>query len=428
MNKLFKRIIIGNQKKIEKDCFIWNTVAGGINAAEAVLLIMIITRTNGVAAAGVLSIAFALGNLLMTIGKFGVRNFQVTDVKKDYSFNAYYTLRIITSAAMALISIIYVFIKYFENEYTKEKCIVVLGICFIYVIEAFEDVYLGNIQLDGRLDIASKIFIIRWLFIMATFTVVAIVKRNLLLAVIISLIVSLLCEIYLIISTVSIFNYKKGQIETKNIYELIKQCFTLFLAAFLIYYITNAPKYAIDKYLSEEIQAYFGYISMPVFVVELLNCFLYQPQMVDLANNWNESLYKEFNKRTVRQYIIIIFLTFLCVIGAYLLGIPVLSMIYGVNLDSYRMELVVLMFSGGALAFVGYTSVLLTIMRKQKLLLYNMLFVTILALVGFGKIVIEKGMMGAVIYYLLLMCVLAILNYCCTIIVEHKCISLNYKK
>ena len=159
---------------------------------------------------------------------------------------------------------------------------------------------------------------------------------------------------------------------------------------------------------------------MPVFIVELLYCFLYQPQMLELANVWNDNNFRVFNKRVVRQYAVIIGLTVFCVLGAFLLGIPVLSFIYGVELEKFRTDLVLLMIAGGALAFVGYTSVLLTIMRRQQLLLYNMLIVTLMAILGFGKIVIAQGMRGAVKYYMVIMFLLALLNFCCTMIVEYK--------
>lgn len=420
ISKFVIRLLKGNEKNISGDCFLWNTIAGGINAAEAVVLMMVITRTNGLEAAGILSIAFAVGNLLMTIGKFGVRNYQVTDVKKEYSFNSYYTLRIVTVLVMVLISGGYVFLKLICGDYSLEKTLIVLGICFIYAIESFEDVFLGYYQEEGRLDIASKIFIIRWVGIMIVFSVIAIIKKDLLLAVGLSVIVSLLCDIYLISITEKSFSMPKIKIERLQLYTLIKQCFSLFLVAFLTYYVTNSPKYAIDRYLSEEIQAYYGYISMPVFVVELLNCFLYQPQLVNLANDWRDDRYEKFNKRVCRQYVIILGLTLICAIGAYVLGIPILSVIYGVQLDKYRNELLILMIAGGALAFVGYTSVLLTIMRKQQLLLYNMIVITALAIIGFGRIVQRTGMMGGVKYYLFLMILLAILNYCCTIVVERR--------
>ncbi len=58
----------------EADGYLWNVAAGLVNAGEAVVLSMVVTHTTGLEDAGILSIAFAVGNLMMTVGKFGVRS------------------------------------------------------------------------------------------------------------------------------------------------------------------------------------------------------------------------------------------------------------------------------------------------------------------------------------------------------------------
>ena len=94
-------------KKSIKSDYIWNTLAGLLNAAEAVLMSMIVTRITGLSDAGVLTLAFAVGNLMMTIGKFGVRNFQVTDVAQKYKFKEYVCLRFATVIVMIVVSFVY---------------------------------------------------------------------------------------------------------------------------------------------------------------------------------------------------------------------------------------------------------------------------------------------------------------------------------
>lgn len=427
-DRIISRLLRGNEKNIQRDCFVWNTIAGVFNAAQAVVMMAIITRTDGLAFSGILSIAFAVGNLLMTIGKYGVRNYQVTDIKGEYSLNSYLTMRILTVLGMMGVSLGYTIMKYFHGSYSFYKAGVVLVICSIYMVESFEDVFLGYYQGKGRLDIASKVFIIRWFLIMLIFALSAFGGMGLLKSAMCALIVSVLVEIYLIVNVNKMLNIPSLKIESKFIKEMLKKFTALFLAAFLTYYVTNAPKYAIDRFLTEDMQAYFGYISMPVFVVELLNCFLYQPQMVLLARDWEKRDCMSFNKKIIKQSIIILILTIVCVVSADVVGIPILTLIYGVDLRAFKKELLVLMFAGGALAFVGYASVLLTIMRKQNLLLINMMIIGVGALIGFGRVVSNYGMMGAIYYYLFLMFMLAILNYWCTIMTELKLSRKNKKK
>ena len=57
---------IQKRDRHEADCFIWNSIGGTLNAGQSVLILMVITRTAGLAAAGVFSIAYATGNLFLT--------------------------------------------------------------------------------------------------------------------------------------------------------------------------------------------------------------------------------------------------------------------------------------------------------------------------------------------------------------------------
>lgn len=412
---LINRFLWGKEKNIERDAFVWNMVAGLVNAAEAVLIMMIVTRIEGVASAGIFSIAFAVGNLLMNIGKYGVKSFQVTDAKNEYSFSDYYNLRVITVIFMLLATLSYLGINLFTDMDTGRKQCVTLFICLIYIVESFEDVFLGELQKKGRLDVASKVFILRWSWIMVSFSIITIVAKDSLLAIGAATLGSFFLEFLLIKRIREKINFLKDRQNRETMLRLIKQCFPLFLVSFLTYYVTNAPKYAIDGHLTEDIQGYFGYISMPVFVIELLNCFLYQPQMATLALCWEKKDYKTFNQRILRQIAYILLLIVICVVGAYILGIPILSLLYGVALEDYKRELIILMLAGGGLALVGFSGIVLTIQRKQNILLINTVIIAVLAFVSLGLVVEKYGMTGICIAFLVLMLVLAVLNYCCII-------------
>lgn len=414
------KFLRGREKNIQRDSFIWNMAAGLVNAAEAVVIMMIVTRTEGVAAAGIFSIAFAVGNLLMNIGKFGVRNFQVTDAKNEYSFHCYYSLRVLTVILMGIVICGYMVFKFMNGGDSGNKLCIILCICLIYFTESFEDVFLGELQKQGRLDVASKVFILRWSWIIVSFSIIAILGKNSLFAIFVATLGAFFLEIILLRLSAKIMNLPALKIQMSAVPKLLKQCFPLFAVAFLTYYVTNAPKYAIDSHLTEDIQGYFGYISMPVFVIELLNCFLYQPQMTTLARCWEDRDYKTFNQKILRQIGYILILTVVCVAGTYIAGIPVLTLLYGVNLAYYKSELIILMLSGGGLALVGFGSIVLTIQRKQGNLLVNTVITAALAFFLLGKVAVKWEMTGICVAFLILMLLLAALNYYCIIKGEHE--------
>ena len=104
---MIKKILFDSKDKM-KSAYLWNTCAAMLNAFQTVFILMLISRIDPVIDAGVFTIAFAIGNLMMTIGKYGIRQFQVSDVEEKYSFKEYTAARIITSIIMIVASFVYV--------------------------------------------------------------------------------------------------------------------------------------------------------------------------------------------------------------------------------------------------------------------------------------------------------------------------------
>lgn len=384
-------------------------IAGMVNASEAVVLSMVITRTNGLADAGILTIAFAVGNLFANIGKFGARNYQVSDIKEEFCFSNYFIARIISTGLMLLVSGVYTIIQMKMANYSYEKAAVVIFMCLIYCIEALEDVFWGLYQKKCALDVGAKMFSLRWGLTLIGMTCVLICQHSLFWAMVVGVVISGLVFIYLLLLTYPYFEEEiRWDVCRKDI-MVLRKCVPLFLVCFMTFYITNAPKYSIDRWLTEEEQACYGFIVMPVFVIELLNGFIYQPVLVKMSLEWQKGKRDVFLRRVCRQCLIILGLTVICFISAYLLGIPLLSMIYATDLSNYKMELLTLLVGGGMLAVIGFLSTLLTVMRKQKWIMWGFIAVSFLARIFSDYCVKKQGLGGAAVLYTILMTLLAII-------------------
>lgn len=395
-------------EKIQKDAYIWNTVAGTINAFQSVIILMVLTRVLGLEEAGIFTIAWANANLFLMIGKFGMRNFHVTDIKEKFLFQEYYYSRLITTGIMIISCIIYQYYMRAILQYSWHKSIIIFTVCLLKAIDAIEDVFFGMYQQKGRLDIASKLLTIRLSVTISGFLVLVSFTKNQVFSLITITVVSFLIFVLLIKKTFSLFDYKKNKVKKQNIILLLKYNFSLFLSSFLSFYIGNASKYAIDKYLSNELQACYGFIAMPIFVVTLLNSFIYQPILTKMSFYWNEKNLKQFKKSIIKQTYYIAFLTLFVVIGGFFLGVPILSILYGVDLSIYKTELVLLLFGGGELAFCGFLVSILTIMRCQKIIGIGYLVVSIIAFFISPIMVQTYQLMGAAILYLVLMFIICV--------------------
>ncbi len=388
-------------------------MAGLVDASEAVIMSMIITRTTGLTDAGYISIAFAIGILLLTIGKYGVYNFQVTDHQHEYSFHIYFKLRAITTAIMLLGLISYLIYGRYILEYNNSKTMIVLFIGLIYSIEAYEDLIRAHCQYIGKLYAGAIMFIIRWLVIIVSFGIVVYYTKNTSTALGISL--GLSAIVFITCCYYAKSKYFQSEIRNKSnigisgtLIDLSKNCFPMFLSSFLSLYVANSPKYAIERYMGAAEQGCYGFVSMPVFIISLLNAFMFQPQMLSMADDHAKNP-KRFKARTYRQYMIIASLTIICIAGAYWIGIPILSIIFHTDLSNYRHELLILILCGGFLALSAYQIAILTIMRHQKYLFYGYIPITILALLFVGTAVKSFGTLGAAFSYLILIIILCII-------------------
>ena len=152
---------------------------------------------------------------------------------------------------------------------------------------------------------------------------------------------------------------------------------------------------------------YFAILFMPVFVVNLLSSFVYRPVLVRMAICWNEKRNKEFWHMVMTQIALIFVLTILGILGAYLCGTQILSLVYGVDVNPYRNCLVLLMFGGGFAALIGFLINVLTVMRLQTLLLLGYMVASVAALIVSNPIVSKLGIFGASILYVGLMVLVA---------------------
>lgn len=398
-----------DDSNIERDSYIWNMAGSMLVAFQSVIMLMILTRTLGLLDAGIFTIAYANANLFLTIGKYGMRNFQVSDVKDQFTFAEYKMSRVITSLAMIVVSVIYVAYSAHSNNYTMEKTVVIIWMCLFKVVDAVEDIYHGFYQRKNRLDVASKATTLRMAITIIVFGLGLIVVRNLLTVLIFSTILTTVLFIVFTGMTIGAFDVQKEKADKKNLALLLKTCFSLFAGSFLSFYIGNAPKYAIDARLTDELQACYGFIAMPVFVVGLLNTFIFNPMLYHMSTLWNEQKVKEFVAKTMRQVVIVAGLTIVCVVGAYLIGIPVLSWLYNTDLAPYKTELLILLLGGGFLGLSGLLNAVITIIRYQKTLMWGYAVVAMLAYIFSDIVVGRYEMMGAAVLYTVLMGILCVI-------------------
>ena len=418
MEDIIKRLLFGNVKKKRENIYIWNSMAGLINAGKSVILSILVTRICGLESAGVLSLAFAISNLLMTIGKYGMRNFQVTDIENKYNFSDYFSARIITVFAMGIISLGYVIVNARLYDYFGSKIVVIIGISTIFCIECIEDVFAGDFQKKGELDVGSRIFVYRWIIMLVMWGISLLITKSLAYSVIVALGTCILCVYFFVKKT---HNNKDFRFKIqKPVISILKTCTPLCASNFMIYYVANASKYSIDKFLGEELQAVYGFLSMAIFAIGLLSSFIYQPILTQLAADWENQKWALLTKKLGKQIICILGISLLAIGAAYFWGTSVLSLLYNTDLNMYRNMLVCLVIGSGAYAIEGYFGVVLTVMRKQNWIVGIYTLVTVVVFLLSDIVVKYWKLWGATILFMNSMFLLAVFLFALIAIFIYK--------
>ncbi|MCM1081994.1 MAG: hypothetical protein NC428_00810 [Clostridium sp.] len=406
---LIKQWLIGKEQNINRNSGIWNAIASGINSAQSAIILVFISHCLDMYLAGIFSIAFATAILFWSINRYGVRNYQVTDSHEQFSFSDYLWHRKIVTCFTAILLLIYIFFLYFFQNTSIEKVFVVFELSILKLWESVEDVYLGRYQQQGRLDVGAKIMALRLISSTIVICILIYMGAGIYLSIFGGIIISVVVDVYAISKTFYITNTNKEPFKIKNVIHIFKLCASLCIGTTLAIYIGNIPKYMIDSYMSDEVQAIFGYIMMPVFVITVLNQFIYQPMIKNLGDLWGENKINELNKKIIKQCLLISgLIVFMLAVGV-IIGLPILSYVYNANLEIYVKEFCVLLLGGGLYAMAGYFTVIMTIIRKQNYIAYGYIVVVVLALLSGKYFMVEFGMMGAALMYVLINMILVLI-------------------
>ena len=434
--------------KNEAGNYIWNAIGGMLNAGQSVLVLIIVTRVCGLEAAGLYSIAFATGNLFMYLGNYGVRNYQVSDVDEKFPFRSYVLHRLLTVALMLLAAAVYCTYSLLRGAYSPAKTMTVAAMCLLKAIDCLEEVLEGRLHQRGRLDLAGKMMTVRLLISIGGMLAVLVATRNLLTATNAAIILAAAAVILMAAAcrrtllplqpapelvadvgnagaapgaaaknrgaatspaaaSAAVSAARRGALRDAAV--LMRVCFPVCAANFLSFYLINAPKYAIDAAMNETAQAQYNFIAMPVFVIQLLGMFVYQPVLVRMTLSWNRADKKGFLRDFLRITAGLLIIAALCLGGAYVLGIPVLSALYATDLSALKPELLLILAGGVFLAMNGFYSAVLTLMREQNRIPFMYLAGAVLSLILTPRFVEISGIMGAVISFVLIMAIVCAL-------------------
>lgn len=347
---------------VRKSEFIWNTIGSLFYSFFNVFVLMCCTRVNGTEIAGVFSICYATGCILNAIGDLGIRIYQVTDTNRKYTFNEYLVARIVSIVAMIIATVGFVLV----GKYSNEKLYICLILIGIRVIDNLSETFQSELQLQKKLDIAGIDLLVRNVIEIAVFVIFDIITKN----IYVSFGMMLLSSICMFVALD--FRHVKKIVKIdlsnkiENVKSIIYECTPLGLSTLISMYVINAVKYAIDGINNNTMQTYFNVLYMPTFVINLVSILIMKPFLKPFGEYWNNKEYNKFIKIIFILIGLLLAATAVIELGCAILGIPILNMIFAIDLTEYKIELLILILSGFFYASSTIIFYALGTIRKQK--------------------------------------------------------------
>jgi O-antigen/teichoic acid export membrane protein len=310
----------------------WNTIGNLVYCVCQWVMTILVVKLDSYGGAGYLSLAMSTSNTFYTVASFGMRNYQVSDVKGDYKDSVYLGSRLITNILAIVLCCIYAI-----GSTSIYQMLCIDAFMFIRIAESIVDVIHGIDQKYDRYDLIGKSYLLRGIATDIAFVAGLLIFQDILYAILIAAVANL----------VIVFVYdvrKTGQLEKlslvikdPSILSLLKKCFPIVITCFLLSMIPLIPKTAIQIMIGNEELGIYSSIASPTLVVQVFATYAFNPLVPKISVLYTEKKYNEFLK--VFHKILLIFVAFAVVIciGASLVGRFGLKLLYGADiLSSYE--------------------------------------------------------------------------------------------
>lgn len=383
--------------------YAFNTIGLAAWGALFPILSIIATQLAGAEQAGMFSMAFTTATLMLYIGNYGMRTYQVSDIDEADSFASYQVQRAMTVALMLVVGWLWCALRGYDHQMT----LITWGAFGFRAVDAMADTYEARLQQMGKLYLSGVSQAVRSVLGIVVFTVLLFVTHNLAVACIGMAVAALATLVLVSIPLALLETPKSRSIDRIEITELFVECFPAFAAQFLFALIETMPKFAMEGVLPYEDQVYFNAIYFPAQSILMIVGFVYKPQLVRIAGMWaDQSRRARFDLVVLAMMgaSVVVTLVMLFMFGA--VGVWFNGLCYGVDFEPYRMAQYLMIVAGGLSAGIDFLYQIITVLRRQAQATVTYLIAFVVVALSSIVLVRMIGFDGAVYSYLAVMVIL----------------------
>lgn len=310
---------------------IYNTLGNFTYMVCLWLLSVVTVRCSGFEDAGVFALAMSIGNVFYFVAMYGMRSFQASDTKHEYSGMVYFKTRLVTVLLSVVLCIGYLMFSRY-NLYTK-LCV------FLYLIfkcvEASSDVIFGELQRVGHLEVCGISMSLKGILSVPLFACLLYLTKNLNYA--LSGIIFLTLLFLFVYEWTRYCKYRKTDedINAGTVKGLLITGFPMLLTTLFPIIITAVPRLVLDEYMGKEILGIYSSISTPTVLITTIVPNVLCPIMTYYGECYQHEEYSKILKMLWLSIIGTIILGIVACLAAFFWGDFVLSTIFGKEVLPY---------------------------------------------------------------------------------------------
>lgn len=327
---------------------------------------IIITKVIGFEAAGINSLALTISNVFYPVALYGVRGFQVGDIRNRYSEGNYAFARVVTTlAAVILFSISLVFMN-------LTPVVIACSIAYmaVRVLESFTDLFFAIYQKRDHFHYIYNSYVLKSLSTLLLFSIAAIFSKNIL------VVISAMAFSYLLVFFC--YDLRKLRLLTRiqlaraNTMLLLRECMPLMIFTLVMPYINFMVRYSVQIVFGTEILGYYSSIAIFQSVISTMTSSIWLVYIPTFSKLYSDGLTRELRKIIGRIMIFVLAILIVGTVGILILGKPVLVLIYGAAIISYSYLLLPIVTISILLSVVMlFNSILISLNRNKLMLLTN---------------------------------------------------------
>ncbi len=358
------------------------------------LISVLLVRFGGFEDAGIFSLVMSVNSIVVIIGNFNLRTYQVSDYKNRFSDYTYLLSRWITIGLSIVVCFIYSVLMSYEG-----KVIALMLVYAVYKgIEAYSDVLGGVWQKNNNMLSTGMSLGMKGVVNFASFMLVYAHTKDLLLSVCVMMLSSLLVMIFFDFHISKKYLKQTEAIRQSNMQQvvgLMKTGLLTMLANLFVVACSAISKIMVEKLMDERSLGIFSSISTPTVIISTFAFGMLLPIAPKMAELYETKKRKELLITILKCNSVFVGVGILATICSFFLGEFLFSLVFGKEILEYFTLFYVMIWVSVLISSAHCFTTLLTAIGKLKALVVFSAIVCVLTFILSFVFIKQNGMYGA---------------------------------